>query len=99
MRRIPKTMVLLLAGLILAGSVGCAERKDTDADEQPGAPAAAALPPGVVHLTAAQQAAVGLKSVLVGVGDVPQLIALPAQIEVPTGRSVTVRAPVGKSVV
>lgn len=95
----PSRRSLLAAGLAaailaaaLASAAACATQHDED-DQTPPA-SAPALPPGVVQLTPAQQAAVRLRTAVVREVNLPRSVTLPAQVELPTGHSAEVRAPV-----
>ena len=88
-------LLLLLAAFMLASallsSAGCATRVDTD-DEAAQKPPP--LPPDELRLTPAQQAAVHLETAAATISTLPEVVALPARVQVPTGRSAQARAPV-----
>ncbi len=83
-----------LLGMVLASGLmaGCASRHHDD--DHPAARGGPSLPPGVVQLTPVQQTAAGVRLVTVESRQVPRQVALPAQVEAPTGDSATARAPV-----
>lgn len=83
-----------LLGTVLTSGLmaGCAGRRHDDG--RPAAGAGPSLPPGVVQLTPAQQTAAGLRLATVESRQVPRQVALPAQVEAPTGDSATARSPV-----
>ena len=97
-RRGRRPAAALLAAGALLGTVlacglmtGCAARHDDDGHADSAGPS---LPPGVVQLTPAQQSAAGVRLATVESRQVPRQVALPAQVEAPTGDSASARAPV-----
>ncbi len=86
-----------LLGMVLASGLmaGCASRHHDD--DHPAARGGPSLPPGVVQLTPAQQTAAGVRLATVESRQVPRQVALPAQVEAPTGDSASARAGDGLS--